>query len=263
MSRLSVWFQSCSLSNLPHVFPITCFVFSNSPHLEPRLVCLVPCVFKPQSVQTIAVKTLIIFLFRVPSTPVILRFLYRHRFGFWFFESALSPWFIRTSDSWFLTSALFPVDDSCLPLLYLDISDSDLDLDSVFDHSFVLYCESVWLALTLAWINNNFCLRPGLHLAPYSDVTTIVQVTKITWVDYTCLLFPILGNTTFYWVLSQFRYVMVYCSSFHNFLFLLNIHSFISYTNESTWFHVTHAFSWWIMSCNIRLYNKLTADPSW
>ena len=31
---------------LPHVFPITLIVFSNSSHLEPRLVCLVPSVFK-------------------------------------------------------------------------------------------------------------------------------------------------------------------------------------------------------------------------
>ena len=38
------------------------------------------------------------------------------------FRVCLVPWFIRTSDSWFFTSALFPVDDSCLPLLYLDIS---------------------------------------------------------------------------------------------------------------------------------------------
>ena len=38
--------QPCSLSNLPNVFLITLIVFSNSSHLEPRLVCLVPSVFK-------------------------------------------------------------------------------------------------------------------------------------------------------------------------------------------------------------------------
>ena len=97
MSRFSVWFQSVfcqpsSLSNLPHGFPITLFVFSNSSHLEPRLACFVPCVFKPQSVQTPAARTLINFQCRDPSTPVIFRFLYRHPFGFWFFVSALSLW---------------------------------------------------------------------------------------------------------------------------------------------------------------------------
>ena len=48
MYRLSVWFQSVFSVSPVHcpIFPIT-LVFSNSSHLEPRLVCLVPCVLSP------------------------------------------------------------------------------------------------------------------------------------------------------------------------------------------------------------------------
>ena len=49
-----------------------------------------------------------------------------------------------------------------------------LDLDSVFDYYFA--CRfvlriSACLVTISAWINNDFCVCPGLHLAPYSDVT--------------------------------------------------------------------------------------------
>ena len=119
-----VFCQPCSLSNLPHVFPITLFVFSNSSYLEPRLVCLVPCVFKPQSVLTPAITTLIHFQCRDPSTPVNLRFLCRHRFGF-----CLVPLIIRTSDSWFLTSTLFLFMIPVCPFVLCYIRFTDLDLD--------------------------------------------------------------------------------------------------------------------------------------
>ena len=121
MSRLSVisvrvFCQPCSLSNLPHVFSITLFVFSNSSHLEPCLVCLVPCVFKPQSVQTQAIRTLINFQCRDPSKPVNLRFLYQHPFGFWSL-----PFPFDYPHIWFLVLDIssVPVYDSCLPLCTL------------------------------------------------------------------------------------------------------------------------------------------------
>ena len=48
----------------------------------------------------------------------------------------------------------------------------DLDLDSVFDQ-FVPWI-SVCLALTLAWINNDVCILPGLHLVSTSDITDLL-----------------------------------------------------------------------------------------
>ena len=180
MYRLSVWFQSLfSVSpvhclNLPCVFPMILIVFSNS-SLVTRLVGLVPCVFKPQSVQTQAIRTLILFLSRVPSTPVILRFLYRHPFAFWFFKSALSLGLSAHLIPGFLTSVLFPVDDSCLPVTcYIGFR-----ILTFFIHFWPFFCWflyreslSAWPWL-LAWINNDFCIRPGLHLVPTSDVTTL------------------------------------------------------------------------------------------
>ena len=122
MSRLSVWFQSVfSVSPVhcpifPMCFPIILFVFSNSSHLEPRLVCLVPCEFKPQSVLTPAVRTLINFQCRDPSTPVNLRFFYQHPFGFWSLPCPFDYPHI-----WFLVLdfSSVPVYDSCLPLCTL------------------------------------------------------------------------------------------------------------------------------------------------
>ena len=129
------------------MFPITLFVFSNSSHLEPRLVCLVPCECIPQSVQTPAIRTLINFQSRDPSTPVNLRFLYRHPFGFWFFESTLSLWLSAhlIPGSWLqLCSCLWFLS---VPFVPCYIGFTDLDLDSVFDHSFVCrFCTlNLWL----------------------------------------------------------------------------------------------------------------------
>ena len=148
---------------------------SNSSHPEPRLVCLAPCVYIPQSVQTPAVRKLIIYSVPIVCKPVYLRF-YTTPLWFWFFESALSFWLSAHLILGFLTSSqlssLFtiPACPFCTSLSLIFGFGRGL----VFDHSFVCHFVlwiSEYLVMTFAWINNDFCICPGLHLAPFSDVT--------------------------------------------------------------------------------------------
>ena len=158
-------------------------MFSNSSHLEPRLVCLVPCVFKPQSVQTPAVRTLIIYSVPIVSKPVYLRFLYRHPFGFWFFESALSLWL-----STHLIPGFWLQLCSCLrflpaPFVPCYIRFSDLDLDSVFDHYFVCrYCTvNLWLpGHDLCLNKHRFLHSPWSASGSYLRRNTNVMLSNVS-----------------------------------------------------------------------------------
>ena len=125
MIPVRVFCQPCSLPNLPHVFPITLFVFSNSSHLEPRLVFLVPCVFKPQSVQTPAVRMLIFSCVPILFKPVDLRFLTT--------PFVLVPFgFLCISDSWFSTLICSWLRLLPAPWYFFTHLPSVLDFSSVF-----------------------------------------------------------------------------------------------------------------------------------
>ena len=146
-----MWFQSAFMSALlvsnysPCVLSLLdCWV---PPHtLWPSQLVSLPCAFIPQSGHSFPIRALIFILCRL-SVSLSIEILYTTPLCFPI-TSLPSPFlFIRFSDFWF----------------WLLISLTTL-LPVFLDYVSLI----TWLPNS-AWINNDFCICPGLHLAPYSE----------------------------------------------------------------------------------------------